>query len=99
MNNLITRLLTGILFLAILITSILWSFWSFLLIFLLITVLSLWEFFSLLEKDKVRVNKPLVITTGVVFYILCSSVALNIAPYQILLLVFPLLVLVFIFEL
>lgn len=51
MNNLIKRTLTGILFVVVLAWSILYSSYSFLVIFSIITVAGLWEFYSLIEKS------------------------------------------------
>jgi phosphatidate cytidylyltransferase len=52
MNNFWTRTLTGALFVAVMIGCIWWSFWSMAGLFLVISVLGLWEFYSLLEKNN-----------------------------------------------
>ncbi len=99
MSNLIKRILTGILFLTIIIGAILWSSWAFSFIFLLITVLGLWEFFTLLKNDNVLINKPFVVAMGGGIFILNAMVAMNLVPATFLFLIFPLITLIFIFEL
>ena len=57
MKNLITRALTGAVFVAIIVGGICFSSYSFLILFCLITGLSLWEFYGLLkhfEKSRIK---------------------------------------------
>ena len=70
MNNLIQRSITGILFVVLLIGGILYSPFTFGLLFALITGLSLWEFARLVNsKEDVSVN-PFITTLGGVYLFL-----------------------------
>lgn len=72
MNNLIQRSITGILFVVLLIGGILYSPFTFGLLFALITGLSLWEFARLVNSKKdVSVN-PFITTMGGVLLFLAS---------------------------
>lgn len=72
MNNLIQRSITGILFVVLLIGGILYSPFTFGLLFALITGLSLWEFARLVNsKEDVSVN-PFITTMGGVLLFLAS---------------------------
>lgn len=58
-NNFIQRAITGVLFVVVLAGSILYHFYSFSLLFALISALTVYEFASLVEgHDGVRLNKP-----------------------------------------
>ncbi len=52
MSNFWTRALTGAVFVAVMTGCIWWSYWSLAGLFTLISVLGLWEFYSLLEKNN-----------------------------------------------
>jgi phosphatidate cytidylyltransferase len=95
-SNLVTRFLTGILFLAVVIGAIVWNAWSFSLVFLAISCLCLWEFLALLEAEKIIVNKVLITVAGGLLFALNSLVAMSKLPYIWLLLVFPLILVLFI---
>ena len=78
MNNLIKRTLTGILFVAVVAGSILAGSYFLLILFSLITVAGLWEFYSLMEKSgKADIEKPVHCFGGflllVAFYIYAST--------------------------
>lgn len=69
-KNLGVRILTGAIFVAVLILGILINQYSFLIVFLLITVLALHEFYGLLNKaGKASINTNLNILGGIVFFI------------------------------
>lgn len=78
-TNLITRTLTGVLFVAVLIGCILYSPLSFGLLFMLITALCIWEFCTLVNRHGgVRVN-PLICTVAgaylfAAFFGYCSGI-------------------------
>lgn len=82
LNNLIVRTLTGIVFVAALVGGIVYSPISFGALFLLITVLSTWEFCNIVnQKDNVRVN-PFITTVASVclfsaFYVYASGMILS----------------------
>lgn len=99
MSNIVIRTITGILFISILIGTIIWNAYSFSFIFLIITILGLWEFLSLLENDKIKISKPFVVGIGSIIYLIIALVAMNIVPKVALLLIFPLIILFFIVEL
>ncbi len=56
-KNLIQRIITGTLFVAVLVGAIWWSAWSMAGLFLLITILGLWEFYGLAEKAGAQPQK------------------------------------------
>jgi len=98
-NNIITRTITGVLFISILIGAILWNAFTFAFIFLIITILALWEFFTLLENEKVIIYKPFIVAIGAMLFVINALFAMNIAPIASLFLMLPLIILVFIIEL
>lgn len=68
MNNFWTRTLTGALFVAVMIFCIWWNYWSMVALFLVISVLGLWEFYSLLEKANYHPQKILGIIFGTIIF-------------------------------
>lgn len=99
MNNLIQRSITGVIFVAVLIGAISWRHESFSALFLLITILGVWEFYKVSEIGEVRPQKVLGTLVGASFFITCSLVSMNIMNFKILLINIPLLFLIFIREL
>ncbi len=78
MNNLIKRILTGIIFVVVLAGCILYSSYSLLVIFSIITVTGLWEFYSLIENSgRATIEKPIHSFGGflllVAFYMYAST--------------------------
>lgn len=69
MNNFWTRLITGAVFVAVIIGCVWWSYWSMAGLFLVISVLGLWEFYSLLEKANFFPQK----NTGIIICIALSA--------------------------
>ena len=64
-RNLIIRTLTGIVFVAILVGGILWSWMSFTILFMLITALSIKEFCDIInQKEDVQVNTMICTVAG-----------------------------------
>ena len=91
MSNFWQRLITGIVFLTVLISGILFSQWTFALLFALIDVLALNEFY--------RISKPLTIygmAVGLISFALSFLAFANIIEKSALALVVPMLALVFI---
>lgn len=71
MSNFLTRTITGALFVAVMIGGICYSYWSMAALFLIISVLGLWEFYTLLEKANHSPQKftgILLSITGYVFF-------------------------------
>lgn len=71
LKNLIKRTLTGIIFVGLLIFGIVFSPYSFAVLFLLITVLSLWEFYNLVKVEAILPIKIFGVIIGGLFF-LCS---------------------------
>lgn len=96
MSNFWQRLITGIVFLTVLISGILFSQWTFALLFALIDVLALNEFYRISVKNG---NKPLTIygmAVGLISFALSFLAFANIIEKSALALVVPMLALVFI---
>ncbi|MES5132172.1 phosphatidate cytidylyltransferase [Hoylesella timonensis] len=73
-KNLITRSITGILFVAIMVTSFLQSF-NMIVVFALITGLATWEFTGLVNEHKhVNVNRLITTVAGVYFFFAVAGV-------------------------
>lgn len=99
MKNLIQRTLTGIVFVFLVVASILVDPRFFSLLFLIFTILGLWEFYSLVHKAGIRPNKFAGIVTGAVLFISNVLISYGEATREILLLNFVLIFLIFLFEL
>ncbi len=99
MSNFAKRTVTGIFIVILIIFSVVISKYVFTGLFLLITILGLWEFYSLLEKVEIRPNKVLGTVAGAFLFISNAFVALQLAPIEILLINFLLVFLVFLLEL
>ena len=69
MSNFWTRLITGAVFVAIIIGCVWWNFWSMAGLFLVISILGLWEFYSLLEKANYYPQKYFGIISGILFFL------------------------------
>ena len=99
MNNLLTRTLTGALFVLVLIGGIWFSKESFLIIAMAIVILGLWEFYSVCKNDNIFPQKLLGIASGV--YLLVSNfiLASGLTSHKILLPVIGFVFLIFVSEL
>lgn len=69
MNNFWTRLVTGAVFVSVIMGCIWWNFWSMVGLFLFISFLGLWEFYSLLEKASFHPQKYFGIMSGMLFFL------------------------------
>ncbi len=69
MTNIITRTITGILFVVLIVGSVLFSQISFGILFLAFTVIGLYEFYSLAEKGSISPQKITGIILGIIFYV------------------------------
>lgn len=70
MNNILTRSISGIVYVAIISFSILFSPYTYAFLFAIITGLCLWEFYSLLEKNgEAKIDKPIATLGGVYIFI------------------------------
>lgn len=72
LNNFFQRTITGAVFLIVMIGCIWWSFWSMAALFLVISVLGLWEFYSLLEKNNFSPQK----ITGIIICVALGAYSL-----------------------
>ena len=101
-NNLITRSLTGIVFVLLIVSSMLINPWIFALLFFFITILTQLEFYQLMREGGTKSSTYIGIAAGIFLYGTLAASALNIAGIagnNILLLNFIPLVLIFIFAL
>ena len=69
MKNLILRTFTGLIFIVIIVGSILYNAYSFLLIFSAVTGLTIWELYGLVFKDKNVLKKILNVSGGVYLFV------------------------------
>ncbi len=78
MSNFLQRTLTGILFLAVMIGATVLSYWSMLILFFIIAMLGLWEFYKLSAITSIRPQKIAGIAVAVfVFFLAIADVRLN----------------------
>ena len=99
MNNFFKRTLTAGAFVAVLLGCTFYNQLSFSVLFLVITVLGLLEFYSLSEKANAKPLKIIGTSMGALFFAFNSAVCMNIFEYQILLIFIPLIFLIFTVEL
>ena len=70
MKNLIIRSISGIIYVVLISSAILFGAYSFALLFALITGLSLWEFYTILEKNgEAKIDKPIATIGGVYLFV------------------------------
>ncbi|MBL4625717.1 MAG: phosphatidate cytidylyltransferase [Flavobacteriales bacterium] len=99
MSNLVKRILTGIIFLVVLIGGIMWNQYSFGGLFLVIMLLSLNEFYSLIHRKAGLPQRDLGLVLATVIYLTNYALATELYEYKILLINLPLLFMVFLHEL
>jgi phosphatidate cytidylyltransferase len=99
LNNFSQRLLTGIAFVAVLLGSIIFSPYSFIILFSSITFFGLWEFFTLAEKLFVVPQKIFCSFAGTLFFLLSSFAFFQKIGFDSLLLCIPVLFFIFFAEL
>lgn len=99
MKNLIIRTVTGALFVALIIGSALWNPLSFAGLFLVFTLISVFEFYRMFRSSEYRPQLIAGMILCALLYLAAISLALNLIPLPIALLVFPLIFLPFIIEL
>ena len=83
----------------LIIVSVVFSPYAFSSLFLIITILGLWEFYTMIEKIDIRPNKLLGVVAGSFLFISNSLIALELTSQNILLFNFLLIFFVFLFEL
>ncbi len=84
MNNLLKRLISGIIFIAIVIGSILISPYTFLAVFSIFTALAIKEFHTLTNKSpEIQVNIPAAMVGGVILFICSFLHSINITAFPV----------------
>lgn len=99
MNNFLQRILTGTVFVGVILASIWWGPLYFQYLFLLVAILALDEFYRLTTTENEQPNRIGGIIAGVLCYLLLSFTASGDIPVRLLTLIFPILVLLFFAEL
>lgn len=99
LTNFWQRAITGTIFVAVLIGSILFSKYSFTSLFLLLTILGVSEFYKLTKIDKIDALKIYGTFVAAVLFIISAAYAFGYATFKILLIMIPLSFFVFIIEL
>lgn len=74
MNNFTKRALTGFVFVAVLLGCIMFGYQTYMALFFLITVLSLWEFYKLVETDGIVPQKIAGTIVGGLLFVLSTAV-------------------------
>ncbi|HEY0031523.1 MAG TPA: phosphatidate cytidylyltransferase, partial [Bacteroidia bacterium] len=97
MNNFLKRTLTAGAFVAVLLGCTYYSQLSFSILFLLITILGVWEFYKLSEKGSNKPQKFIGTIAGAILFISNAAVCMGYYDARILILNLPLLFLIFIF--
>ncbi len=100
MKNLITRTLSGLLFVTIIVGSILLSSYSFAAVFALISAIAVWEFHKLLQKDKNQsFNTVLAMMGNLLLFVSTYLFASGFCSSQIFFLYVSYIILIFVVEL
>lgn len=99
MNTFLKRTVTAGAFVAVLLGCTYYSQLSFSILFFIITVLGLWEFYTLSEKGANKPQKIWGTTVGALFFASNVFVSFGYADFRILAINIPLIFLIFIFEL
>jgi phosphatidate cytidylyltransferase len=99
LSNLLKRTLTGVLFVLLIIGSIIIERHLFSFLFLFVTAIGLWEFYSLVEKAGVSPNKFAGVAAGMFLFASNALISLNMASREILMGNFVLIFFIFLFEL
>ncbi|HAN18475.1 MAG: hypothetical protein A2X13_08805 [Bacteroidetes bacterium GWC2_33_15] len=99
MSNLVQRTITGIIFLIIVIGAITLGKVTFLILFTFILAGSMYEFYTLSQKDEIRPLKIYGILVGIIALLTNFLFANNLMSYKCFLLLIPLIIGIFIIEL
>ena len=99
MNNFWQRLITGTLFVGVIVGSILLGSASFQLLFLVAALLCQAEFYKIIRSDERKPQAVLGLLSGAIIYIIVSGNAFGLVPSRADALILPLLLLVFLVEL
>ncbi len=99
MSNLAKRTITGIVLVVLVIAAIITDQHLFALLFLLFTMVGLWEFYTLVEKAGILPNKTAGMVAGIVLFSTNAMVAMNMMNLEWLLINFVCIFLIFLLEL
>lgn len=99
MNNFTQRIITGTVFVAVLLGAMLYNAWTSIALFALITLLGVWEFYTLAEKAGVKPQKKTGTLIATIGYLLIALQTMGLIDHRLLLLIIPLAFSIFIFEL
>ena len=98
MNNLFKRSLTGIIYVAVIMAGTLIHPISFALVFLILMLFTLLEFYNLIEKAGHSPQKKVGLVLGGILFLICHAYASGIIPIEFCLLFFPFLIVIFFLE-
>lgn len=99
MNNLVTRCISGAVFVSVIIGAMLLHHISFFLVFLAIAVMAIWEFYSLFSKSDIKPQKVYGTILGAIIFSITFIVNLNSSYESFSLIIIPLVFSIFIVEL
>jgi len=99
MSNFFQRAITGFFFVSILIAGIFFGKYSFIGLFMIVTFLSLWEFYTITEKSGLKPQKLIGAIAGTAFFLISSLYLQRLLPQSYLIYLFPMLFLIMILEL
>ena len=99
MNNLLTRTITGAVFVIVIIGGVIWNQWSFLLLFLLINAFTLNEFYLIFKADIKPPIRYYSILLGSYIYLTPSLIFLDLLPAKCSFIIIPLIPVLFLLEL
>lgn len=99
MNNFTQRAITGAIFVSVMIVGIFYHSLSLLILFGIISVLSLWEFYGIVPKTNHTTLRIYSVITGTVVYFLTAMYFQNLVEAKYLVLIFPLIFLIAVIEL
>lgn len=99
MSNLAKRTLTGIVFVVLIVGSVILEPYLFALLFLCITAMGLWEFYTLVEKAGIFPNKLAGTLSGMFLFGSNAMISMNLAGREILMGNFVLVFMIFLLEL
>jgi len=97
-KKIITRTITGLIFISIVIGSVCWSVYSFMLVFLAITLLCLHEYYKMPKSDTIKPQMLTSILLGVYLFLSISLYAHKVIELPLVLLNIPLASAIFIVE-
>ena len=99
MKEVLTRSLSGLLFIGVIIGSIIWSPYSVAIVFLAVSIFALYEFYKLMNTAGFTPHKITGLLCGITIYGLLALHSFNWLPLHTLSIIFPLLVVIVIVEL